>query len=58
MKTKSSQSLPPEEISMLLAIKCILNEGYYWPRAHEAIINDILFQDNVLIVGNKNEVCF
>ena len=58
MKTKSSQSLPPDEISMLLAIKCIRNEGYYWPRVDEAIINDILFQDNVLIVDNKNEVCF
>ena len=45
MKTKPSQSLPPDEklyaIKMLQAIKCILYEVYYWPRVDEAIINDI-----------------
>ena len=45
MKTKPSQSLPPDEklyaIKMLQAIKCILYEVYYWSRVDEAIINDI-----------------
>ena len=55
MNTKSSQSFPPDKKSMLLAIKWIHNEVYYWSRVDEAIISDIPFQDNVWIANNKNE---
>ena len=54
IKTKTSQSLPADEKSMLQAIKCILYYLYYWSRVYEAIINDILLQDNVWIVNNGN----
>ena len=53
IKTKTSQSLPPDEKSMLQAIKCILYQVYYWSRVYEAIISDILLQD-VWIVNNGN----
>ena len=54
IKTKTSQSLPADEKSMLQAIKCILYYLYYWSRVYEAIINDILLQDDVWIVNNGN----
>ena len=40
---------------MLQAVKCIHYEVYYWPRVDEAILSDILLQDNVRIVVNENE---
>ena len=43
MKTKISQSLPPEENSMLQAIKCVHYQVYYSSRVDETIISDILF---------------
>ena len=55
MKTKTSQSLPPDEKSVFQAIKRIYYEVYYWSRVDEAIINDILLQDHGLIVDNENE---
>ena len=38
---------------MLQAIKRILYQVYYWSRVDEAIITDILLQDNGWIVGNE-----
>ena len=55
LKTKTSQSLPPDEKPMLQAIKRIHYEIYYWWRVDEAIINNVLLQYNVWIVGNRNE---
>ena len=52
---KASQSLPPDEKSMLQAIKSIHYQVYYCSAVNEAILIDILFQDNVRIVVNKNE---
>ena len=54
IKTKTSQSLPPDEKSMLQAIKCVLYYVYCWSRVYEAFISDILLQDNVWIVNNGN----
>ena len=53
--TKTSQSLPPDEKSMLPAIKCILYQAYGWSRVDEAIISDILLQDSGWIVNNDNK---
>ena len=55
MKAKTFQSLPPDEKLMLQAIKRIHYQVYYWSRVDEAIISDILLQDNVWIVNNKNQ---
>ena len=55
MNIKTSQSLPPDEKSMLQAIKSIHYEVYYCSTVDEAIVSDILLQDNVWIFGNKNE---
>ena len=55
METKTFQFIPPDEKSMLQTIKLIHYEVYHWSRVDEAIINDILQQDNVWIVNNKNE---
>ena len=55
MNIKTSQSLPPDEKSMLQAIKSIHYQVYYCSAVNEAILIDILFQDNVRIVVNKNE---
>ena len=55
MDIKTSQSLPPDKKLMLQAIKSIHYEVYYCSTVDEAIVNDILLQDNVWIVGNKNE---
>ena len=53
MKTKTSQFSPLDENSMLQTIKCI---------RYEAIISDILLQDNVWIINTENEevhpLCF
>ena len=58
METKSFQFVPPDEKSMLQAIKLIHFEVYYWSRVDEAIINDFLLQDIVWIVNIENEdVC-
>ena len=46
MKTKTSQSLPPDENSMLQKIKPINCKIYYWSRVDEAIISDVWFVDN------------
>ena len=54
IKTKTSQPLPPDEKSMLQAIKCILCCLYYWSRVYKTIINDILLRDNLWIVNNGN----
>ena len=58
MKTKTSQSLPSDEKSMLKTFKRIVYEAYYWSRIDETIISDILLQDNGWIISNENdEVC-
>ena len=55
MNIKTSQSLPPDEKSMLQAIKSIHYEVYCCSTVDEAIVSDILLQDNVWIVDNKKE---
>ena len=55
MRPKTTQSLPPEEKSMLQAIKRVHYQVYYSSRVDETIISDILLQDNGWIVGNENE---
>ena len=55
MKKKTSQSLPPDEKLMLQTFKRILYEVYYWSRVDEAIISDILLQDNGWIIENEND---
>ena len=55
MKLKTSQSLPPDEKSMLQAIKRVHYQVYYWSRVNETIISDILLQDNGWINNNDNE---
>ena len=55
MYMKTSQTLPPDEKSVLQAIKSIRYEVYYCLTENEAIVSDILLQDNVWIVDNKNE---
>ena len=40
---------------MLRAIKSIPYEVYYCSTVDEAIVSDILLQDNVWIVDNQNE---
>ena len=55
MKTKTSQSLPPEEKSMLQAIIGVHYQVYYSSRVDETIVSDILLQDNDWIVGNENK---
>ena len=58
MNIKTSQSLPPDQKSMLQAIQSIHYEVYYCSAVNEAIVSDILLQDNVGIVDNDNEeVC-
>ena len=52
MKPKTSHYLPPEEKSMLQAIKRVRYQVYYSSRVDETIISDKLFQDNAWIVGN------
>ena len=52
MGAKTFQFIPPDKKSMLQAIKLIHYEVYYWSRADEAIINDILLQDIVWNVNN------
>ena len=47
MNIKTSQSLPPDEKSMLQAIKSIHYEVYYRSTIDETIVSDILLQDNV-----------
>ena len=47
MNIKTSQSLPPDEKSMLQAIKSIHYEVYYCSTIDETIVSDILLQDNV-----------
>ena len=44
-----------EERSMLQAFKRIQYQVYYWSRAYETIISDILLQDNGGIVENEND---
>ena len=55
MNIKTSQPFPPNEKSMLQAIKSIHYEVYYCLTVDEAIVSDILLQDNVWIVENENE---
>ena len=55
MKTKTSQSLPPDEKLMLQTFKRILYEVYDWSRVVEATISDILLQDNGWIIGYEND---
>ena len=55
MKTKTSQSLLPDEKLMLQTFKRILYEVYYWSRVVEATISDILLQDNGWIIGYEND---
>ena len=55
MNIKTSQSLQPDKKLMLQAIKSIQYEVYYFSTADEAIVSDILLQDNVWIVDNENE---
>ena len=55
MNIKTSQSLPPDEKSMLQTIKSIHYEVYYCSTVDETIVSGILLQDNVWIILNKNE---
>ena len=55
MKARTLQFIPPDEKSMLQVIKGIHYEDYHWSRVDDAIISDILLQNNVWIVNNKNE---
>ena len=55
MKTKTSLSLPPDEKSMLQAIKRIHYQVYDRSRADEAIISVLLLQGNGWIINNKKE---
>ena len=54
MKTKTSQSLPPDEKAMLQAVKHIRYQVYNWSKVDETI-SDLLLQDNIWIVENENE---
>ena len=62
MNMKTSQSLPPDEKSMLQAMKSIHYEVCYSSTVDEAIVSGILLQYNVWIADNKNEevrsLCF
>ena len=40
---------------ILQAIKRIFYQVYYWSRVDEAIISDIILQDNGCIVENEND---
>ena len=51
---KTSQTFPPDEKSMLQAIKSFHYEVYNCSTVDEAIVSDILLQDNVWIVDKKN----
>ena len=55
MNIKTSQSLPPDEKSMLQTIKSIHYEVYYCSTVDETIVSGILLQDNVWIIVSKNE---
>ena len=55
MKTKTSQSLPPDKKSMLQATKRIHYQVCDRSRADETIISVLLLQGNVWIVNNKKE---
>ena len=55
MNIKTSQSLPPDEKSMLQTIKSIHYEVYYCSTVDETIVSGILLQHNVWIILNKNE---
>ena len=55
IKTKTSQSLPPEEKSMLRTIKCVYYQVFYSSRVYEIIINDIFLQDDGWIVDKENK---
>ena len=58
MNIKTFQFLPPDEKPMLQTIKSIHYEVYYCSTVDEAMISDILLQDNVWIVDNEDEeVC-
>ena len=54
MKTKISQSLPPDEKLMFQTFKRILFEVNYWSRVDEATISDIFFEDNGWFINNEN----
>ena len=62
MNMKTSPSLPPDEKSMLQAMKSIHYEVCYSSTVDEAIVSGILLQYNVRITDNKNEevrsLCF
>ena len=55
VKTAASQSLSPKQRSMLQAIKRIHYQVFYWSRIDEAIISDIISQDNGWIVDSEND---
>ena len=55
LKTKTSQSLTPEERSMLQAIKRVHYQVYYSSRVDETIRSDKFLQVNGWIVDNENE---
>ena len=55
MNAKTFQFIPPDEKSILQAIKLIHYEFYYRSRVDEPIKSDILWQDNVWIVNKENE---
>ena len=58
MNIITSQSLPPDKKSMLQAVKSIHYEVYYCLTVDEAIVSDILLQNNIWIIDSKNEeVC-
>ena len=55
MNAKTFQFIPPDEKTILQAIKLIHYEFYYRSRVDEPIKSDILWQDNVWIVNKENE---
>ena len=55
MKSKTSQTLPPDEKSMLQAIKRVHYQVCYSSRVDETILSDTLLQDNGWIIDNENE---
>ena len=57
-KTETSQSLPPEEMSMLQAIKCVHYQVFYSSRIDEVIISDIFCKIVVGLLTKRTKKLF
>ena len=55
METKTFQSLPPEEKTMLQVIKRVHYQVFYLSRVNETIVSDILLQGSGWIADNENK---